>query len=140
MPLYGGAERLTLRTSTDGTISIPFTEPTEVLICGSTLFACQLALDSAARGWKTTLMIERVNPFFEGISCLRPWIDTADSEHFPAVVRGVLGPATSEEKAGRTYFNASRAALEIEDRLAEAGVRFYYNTTVAGAVGQAGEL
>jgi glycine/D-amino acid oxidase-like deaminating enzyme len=115
-------------------------EPAEVLVCGTTLFACQLALDAAKRGKKTVLVMDRVNPFFEGISCLRPWLDPADAAIFPAVVKGVLTPETSETRDGRLYFNASKAALEMEDQLTEAGVRFYYNAAVAGALGYEGHL
>ena len=139
-PLYGAVEDAIASGSNDGTINIPFFEPTEVLICGSSLFACQLALDSARRGKKTTLVMDRVNPFSEGISCLRSWIAESDSNEFPSVVRGVLAPETSLLQSSKLYFNASKAALEIEDRLIEAGVRFYYNASVAGAIGQADAL
>jgi glycine/D-amino acid oxidase-like deaminating enzyme len=136
--LYGGAESVVPAPATDGTALITFLEPAEVLICGSTLFACQLALDAAKRGKKTVLVMDRVNPFFEGIACLRPWLAPSDEPMFPPVVRGVLTPETSETKEGRIYFNASKAALEIEDQLTEAGVRFYYNASVAGALGHSG--
>ena len=69
--LYGAANAVRPAPSPDGTTSITFLEQTEVLICGSTLFACQLAIDSAKRGKKTVLVMDRVNPFFEGIACLR---------------------------------------------------------------------
>lgn len=138
--LYGGAESSTPDSATAGTITVPFFSRPDVLICGSTLFACQLALETAKKGLKTVLAVERVNPFFEGISCLRSWLEAADSRLFPSVVRGVLQEATSEEKDGRLYFNAFKAALEIEDQLIESGVRILYNTTVAGALGSGGEL
>lgn len=133
--LYGAAEAFVPVPAADGTALFTFMEPAEVLICGSTLFACQLALDAAKRGKKTVLVMDRVNPFFEGITCLRPWLDPADVAMFPSVVKGVLAPETSETKEGKVYFNASKAALEIEDQLSEAGVRFYYNACVAGALG-----
>ncbi|MEI7776484.1 MAG: FAD-dependent oxidoreductase, partial [Verrucomicrobiota bacterium] len=139
-PLYGAAESVVPVSAKNGTTLITFLEPAELLICGSTLFACQLAVDAAKRGKKTVLVLDRVNPFFEGIACLRPWLDTADAPMFPSVVKGVLAPETSETKDGRTYFNASKAALEIEDQLTEAGVRFYYNASVAGALGEEGRL
>jgi hypothetical protein len=139
-PLYGAADAVAASASEDGTTRIRFLEPAEVLICGSTLFACQLALDSALGGRRTVLVMDRVNPFFEGVSCLRSWLESADEDAFPAVVRGVLAEATAEAKGGRTYFNASKAALEIEERLSEAGVRFLYNAPVAGALGAGGRL
>ena len=67
-PLYGSAESAQLKPIGDGFVDVSFLEDTDVLICGSTLFACQLAVDSAKRGKRTTLVMERVNPFFEGIS------------------------------------------------------------------------
>jgi hypothetical protein len=139
-PLYGSADSVRVAPLSDGAVDVSFLEETEVLICGSTLFACQLAMDAARQGRRTTLVMDRVNPFFEGISCLRPWLDSADAGFFPAVVRNVLMGPTADEKGGRVYFNASKAALEIEDRLIEAGVRFYYNAAVAGALGSAGRL
>ena len=139
-PLYGAADAVPAVFPGDGTTRIRFLEPAEALICGSTLFACQLALDSALSGKRTVLVMDRVNPFFEGIACLRAWIETSDEGAFPSVVRGVLAEATSEAKDGRTYFNASKAALEIEERLSEAGVRFLYNASVAGALGSGGRL
>ncbi len=139
-PLYGAADAVPAEATGDGTARIRFLEPAEVLICGSTLFACQLALDSALSGRRTVLVMDRVNPFFEGIACLRSWLETSDEGAFPAVVRGVLAEATAEAKDGRTYFNASKAALEIEERLAEVGVRFLYNASVAGALGAGGRL
>ncbi len=139
-PLYGAADAVSAEPSADGTTRIRFLEPAEVLICGSTLFACQLALDSALSGRRTVLVMDRVNPFFEGIACLRSWLETSDEGAFPAVVRGVLAEATAEAKDGRTYFNASKAALEIEERLSEAGVRFLYNASVAGALGAGDRL
>lgn len=139
-PLYGASEGFAAAATGDETTQIRFLEPTDVLICGSTLFACQLALDLSASGRRTLLVMDRVNPFFEGVSCLRSWIPTADVDLFPPVVKGVLTEDTSEAKEGRTYFNASKAALEIEDRLTEAGVRFLYNASVAGALGSDGRL
>jgi hypothetical protein len=50
--------------------------------------------------------MDRVNPFFEGVSCLRSWLPTSDTDIFPSVVKGVLAEATSESRDGRTYFNA----------------------------------
>jgi hypothetical protein len=139
-PLYGSAESLQIRSTGDGLIDVSFLEDTDVLICGSTLFACQLAMDSAKQGKRTTLVMERVNPFFEGISCLRPWVESSECGGFPEVVRNVLSGATVEEKSGRIYFNASKAAIEIEDQLVNSGVRFYYNAAVAGALGSSGSL
>ncbi|MFM8533134.1 MAG: FAD-dependent oxidoreductase, partial [Acidimicrobiia bacterium] len=139
--LYGAASDAPLLPRADGTVPITFDETVDVLICGSTLFACQLAIDSARAGLRTALVMDRVNPFYEGIACLRPWIDAADVARVPDVIRGVVtNPATSETKGGRIYFNASKAALDIEDRLCEAGVRFYYNAAVAGALGHDGKL
>lgn len=141
-PLYGGApDAPPAFPSPDGTVPITFDEPVDVVICGSTLFACQLAVDTARGGHRTALVMDRVNPFLEGVTCLRSWVDAADASEVPRVIRGVVGnPVTSETKGGRTYFNASRAALDIEDRLCEAGVRFYYNAAVAGALGNDGGL
>ncbi len=139
-PLYGAAAAVPTEATGDGTTRIRFLESAEVLICGSTLFACQLAFDSALSGRRTVLVMDRVNPFFEGVSCLRSWLETADEGAFPAVVRGVLAEATAEVKDGRTYYNASKAALEIEERLSDAGVRFLYNAPVAGALGAGDRL
>jgi hypothetical protein len=139
--LYGAAADAPLVPRPDGTVPITFMEPVDVLICGSTLFACQLAIDSARAGQRTALVMDRVNPFYEGIACLRSWVDAADAAGVPEVIRGVVSnPATSETKGGKTYFNASTAALDIEDRLCEAGVRFFYNAAVAGALGHEGKL
>lgn len=138
--LYGSFEGASLKPSTDGKVAVRFLEAADVLICGSTLFACQLALECARSGKKTALVMDRVNPFFEGITCLRSWISVEDAVVFPEVVRGVLAEATSETKDGRIYFNAFKASLEIEDRLSEAGVRFLYNASVAGALGRDGNL
>jgi hypothetical protein len=140
-PLYGAAADVALSPRPDGTVPITFGEPVDVLICGSTLFACQLAVDSARAGQRTALVMDRVNPFYEGIACLRSWIDAADAARVPDVIRGVVSSsATSETKGGRTYFNPSKAALDIEDALCKAGVRFFYNAAVAGALGHDGRL
>lgn len=139
--LYGAAEDAPPAPRPDGTVSIPFWNPTDVLIGGSTLFACELAVQSARAGLRTTLVMDRVNPFYEGIACLRSWVDTNHVAGLPELIRGVVGnPATSETKDGRIYFNSSKAALDIEDQLCEAGVRFFYNAAVAGAIGRAGKL
>jgi FAD dependent oxidoreductase len=136
--LYGGVDDATPAAQVEGTVPMVFHEPTDVLICGSTLFACNLALRSAKAGQKTVLAMERVNPFFEGITCLRSWVDAGD---IPDLIRSVATQATtSEVKGGRAYFNASKAALDIEDQLCAAGVRFFYNAAVAGALGHAGRL
>jgi glycine/D-amino acid oxidase-like deaminating enzyme len=136
--LFGRVADATPTVRTDGTVPMVFHEPAEVLICGSTLFACDLAVRSARAGHRTVLAMERVNPFFEGITCLRSWVDAGK---IPDLIRPVVTQAaTSEVKAGRAYFNASKAALDIEDRLCEAGVRFLYNTPVAGALGHGGHL
>lgn len=139
-PLYGVSDGVPGAPSEPGKTQIRFLEATEVLVCGSTLFACQLAMDLALGGKRTLLVMDRVNPFFEGVSCLRSWLKTSDTDIFPPVVKGVLAEATSESRDGRTYFNASKAALEIEDQLVAAGVRFLYNATVAGALGSEGRL
>ena len=136
--LYGAASDTTPGATADGTVPIIFRDPTEVLICGSTLFACDLALQSARAGKKTILVMDRVNPFFEGIACLRSWVDAGA---VPEILRGVAGSkVTSEEIGGRTYFNASKAALDIEDQLSQAGVGFFYNAAVTGALGHDGQL
>ena len=125
----------------DGRVEMAFLEPARVLICGSTLFACDLAVRLARVGMAPVLVMERVNPFFEGISCLRSWFDRADVGHAVPLLGELLGNASlCVEKEGRLYFNAMKAALEIEDRLAEAGVRFLYNAPVAGALAQEGRL
>lgn len=139
--LYGSAAETPATLRTDGKTPISFLEPAEVLICGSTLFACDMALQSARAGKQTTLVMEKVNPFFEGISCLRSWIDADAVHHARPLLSNLLdNPLTISEKAGRIYFNAMRAALEIEDRLCEAGVRILYNAPVAGALGQSATL
>ncbi|MEI6873199.1 MAG: FAD-dependent oxidoreductase, partial [Verrucomicrobiota bacterium] len=137
-PLYGASPSILPAASLNGGVPITFLEPADVLICGSTLFACQLALESARKGHRTVLVMDRVNPFFEGIACLRSWLPSDDAARFPEVVRAVLNPPTAEEKNGRVYFNASKAALEIEDQLTQAGVRFLYNATLAGGLGSGG--
>lgn len=125
----------------DGLIQITMWDPVEVLICGSTLFACQLAVDSARAGLRTALMMERVNPFLEGVSCLRPWVEAAQIAALPEILLNVTrNPATSEAAGERTYFNASTAALEIEDQLCDAGVQFFYNSPAAGALGSGDQL
>ena len=139
--LYGAAGDITPAPRPDGTVPITFWDPVDVLICGSTLFACQLAIQSAKTGGRTALVMDRVNPFYEGIACLRSWVDAADVANVPEAIRGVVeNSATCEVKEGKVYFNASKAALEIEDRLSEAGVRFFYNAAVAGALGHEGRL
>jgi len=139
--LYGGAADTVLPARRDGTVAIAFREPVDLLICGSTLFACQLALDATRGGLRTLLVMDRVNPFLEGVACLRAWIDTADAEPVPELLRTTLGnPAVCEAKGSRTYFNAMRAVLDIEDQLCAAGVQFLYNASVAGALGHEGRL
>ncbi len=131
--LYGSAADCAASPRQDGRLALPFHEPTEVLICGSTLFACDLALQSARAGKTTTLVMDKANPCFEGITCLRSWVPP---DRIPDLLRAVAtNPATSELKGNRLYFNASQAALAIEDQLCEAGVRFLYNAAVAGALG-----
>ena len=56
-PLYGAAADVALSPRPDGTVPITFGEPVDVLICGSTLFACQLAVDSARAGQRTALVM-----------------------------------------------------------------------------------
>ena len=123
------------------TISITFLERADVLICGSTLLACDLALRAARAGKRTVLAMERTNPFYEGISCLRSWIDQADAAAVPALLQNVIaGKGTAQAKDGRVYFNPTRAALDIEDALCAAGVRFYYNSPAVSALGADGRL
>jgi len=136
--LYGSADDCSLAPRSDGRLALPFQAATEVLICGSTLFACDLALQSARAGKRTTLVMEGTNPYFEGIACLRSWVEP---DRIPDLVRAVAtSPDTSERKGDRLYFNASKAALDIENQLCEAGVRFLYNAAVAGALGRSGRL
>jgi len=122
-------------------IPITFIERTEVLICGSTLFACELALEAARAGKDTVLVMERTNPFYEGIVCLRSWLDTTDPDQIPRMLKSVIqNTETSVSKYGRIYFNPNRAALDIEDQLCEAGVRLYYNAPIALALGTENRL
>lgn len=136
--LYGWADDAVPPARTDGCIPMTFHEPVEVLICGSTLFACQLAIRTAQAGRRTMLVMDRVNPFLEGIACLRSW---TRADAVPELLRGVCGnAATSQTANDRIYFNPSKAILDIEDRLCEAGVRFLYNAAVAGALGDGGRI
>lgn len=122
-------------------VPITFLERAEVLICGSTLFACELALETTRAGRHTALVMERTNPFYEGIVCLRSWLDTTDTGQIPPLLKPVIeNTETSLSKHGRIYFNPNRAALDIEDRLCEAGVRLYYNAPVALALGREDRL
>ena len=115
--------------------TITFLEEAEVLICGSTLFACNLAVEAARAGKRTVLAMERTNPFYEGIPCLRSWLDEGDASETTPLLGAVLTDrGTSVRANGRVYFNPTRAALDIEDALCEAGVRFYYNATPAAAL------
>jgi len=122
--------------------SITFLEEAEVLICGSTLFACDLALRAARAGKRTVLAMERTNPFYEGISCLRSWVDeeAGVSEFTPLLGEVLSNEETSTRANGRAYFNPTKAALDIEDLLCEAGVRFYYNAPVAVTLADGGRL
>lgn len=139
--LYGAAEDRRPVARADDTVPLTFWEPTDLLICGSTLFACQLAVDAARAGHRTTLVMDRVNPFFEGIACLRSWFEAGTAAHAPAIIKSVLtDPVTSETLDGKVYFNPSKAALVIEDQLCAAGVRFFYNAAVAGALGHGEQL
>jgi len=61
----------------------------------------------------------------------------------PQTVDALLSPTLADilsmdsyvrEENGRLYFNPHQAALCIEDRLIEAGVRFYYNAVPAAAL------
>jgi hypothetical protein len=133
---YGWAGDAAFDDQRDGRVRIPFHEPTDVLICGSTLFACDLAMRVAATGRRTTLVMERVNPLFEGITCLRSWVDEAAAAEVPAFLAGMLAnDAITERRAGRIYFNPFKASVVVEDALADAKVRFLYNAAVAGALG-----
>lgn len=122
-------------------VAISFLEPADVLICGSTLFACDLAIKAARAGKRATLVMERTNPFHEGIGCLRSWVEVDDPAGVPELLRKVVGdPNACETKHGRRYFNPSRAAIDIEDALCEAKVRFFYNAPPAVALGHGGRL
>lgn len=114
---------------------ITFQDRAEVLICGSTLFACQLALESAQAGWTTALAMERLHPFHEAVNCLNPWVPCDRTEScFELIQTTLRDRGGTFRRNGRLYFNASNAAIEIEDRLCDAGVHIYYSTPVAGAL------
>ena len=131
--LYGGANDVAHPVRTDGRIALVFHEATEVLICGSTLFAIELALQTAKAGKRTVLAMERVNPLFEHIACLQSW---CPADAIPELLRSVCSNSkTSTTIAGRCYYNQSQAILDIENQLCDAGVRFCYNAAVAGALG-----
>lgn len=133
---YGYADDAVFPDQRDGRISIPFHESTDVLICGSTLFACDLAIRTASTGRRTMLVMDRVNPFFEGIACLRSWVDAAAADQLPAPLAEALSNETiTERREGRIYFNPFKAAVLIEDALADAKVTFLYNATPAAALG-----
>lgn len=138
---YGWAADAAFEDQRDGRVRIPFHEPTDVLICGSTLFACDLAIRVAATGRRTTLVMERVNPLFEGIACLRSWVDEAAAAEVPAFLAGVLSnDVVTDRRAGRIYFNAFKASVVVEDALADAKVNFLYNAALAGALGDEDRL
>jgi hypothetical protein len=131
--IYGWADDFEPIKKANGRIPIVFHEPAEVLICGSTLFACQLAIRSAKAGRRTVLVFDRVNPYFEGITCLHSWFEP---DKIPELLNKVAGDSkTSEIVNGRHYFNSSKACIDIENQLIDSGVHFLYNATVAGALG-----
>ena len=100
--LYGSADDCAPSPREDGRLALPLHEPTEVLICGSTLFACDLALRSARAGKKTTLVMDKANPCFESITCLRSWVDP---DRIPDLLREVAtNPATSELQGNRLSY------------------------------------
>ncbi len=139
--LYGASQDRESAPRTDGKTAISLLEPAEILICGSTLFACDLAIRAARSGKRTVLMLDRVNPFEEGVTCLRTWLEMSDPAGVPALLANVThAEALAVPKEGRLYYNSTRAILSIEDQLSEANVRFYYNTPVAAALGANGKL
>ena len=139
--LYGFANESAPDEQAGGQIRINFAESTDVLICGSTLFACDLAIRCAKAGKKTTLVMDRVNPFFEGLSCLRPWVAPSVVKDLPAMIQEVLNnPLLTEQVDGRIYYNALKTAKVLDDHFIEAGVHFLYNTPVAGALSDQGKL
>lgn len=139
--LYGFANDAVFEDQSGGLVSIPFLEPTDVLVCGSTLYACDLAIQIAKTGKKVTMVMDRVNPFFEGITCLRPWVEESAAGSVPEFLKTQLADEKLGDRLnGRAYFNASKAAVLLEDALADAKVRFFYNATVAGALGDNGRL
>lgn len=122
--------------------SIPFySDPVDLLVCGSTLPAILLAADGARRGLKVVHAMERTNPYPETIGSLRSWFETSvlDEAGLPEPLQGLLLKNSNWEIVGeRLYFNPAMAIDLIESFLAEAGVRFFYNLAPALALGMNG--
>lgn len=119
--------------------TITFMDTCDVLVCGSTLFACNMALEAAGAGHHTTLAMERLHPFYEGVCILNPWVRASEKESF----RGLLGNSIDEpvyRTGDRLYVSSYGAPMEIEDKLCEAGVRILYNSPVAAALTHEGRL
>lgn len=116
-------------------INITYQKPCAVLICGSTLYAIDLAIKAASEGKKTVLAIERTNPFIESICSLRPYIDESAKTNLSLTLSNILSMSKYvENKNQKLYFNPHQAAIKIEDLLIEAGVTFYYNAMPVSAL------
>ncbi|MBL8994060.1 MAG: FAD-dependent oxidoreductase, partial [Spirochaetia bacterium] len=117
---------------------VPFHDPVDLLICGSTLPACELAAKVSRSGLKVLLAMERTNPYPEAVGSLRSWYDRSilDQKNLPEVVAALLARKQNWEIAGsRLYFNPATAIDLIEAQLEESGVHFFYNLAPALALG-----
>ncbi|MBN8216402.1 MAG: FAD-dependent oxidoreductase [Spirochaetes bacterium] len=124
-----------------GQLNLPFHPPADILICGSSLGACELAVQMAERGRRTVLAMERVNPFYEGVAALRSWVEEGAGKAFPSLLGPVLArPEFCESMGGRLYFNPAAAVMAIEDALCDAGVSFFYNTAPSLALARGRSL
>ena len=106
---------------------ITFQKSCDALVCGSTLYALDLAITSARAGRRVVLAMERTNPFIESIGALRPHVDASADVSRSGMLTEMLAENSISESEGRLYFNPHQVAKWIEDRLIESGVSFYYN-------------
>ncbi|MBT3194447.1 MAG: FAD-dependent oxidoreductase [Verrucomicrobia bacterium] len=121
--------------------SVTFQASCDVLVCGSTLYAIDAAIEAASKGRRTVLAMERTNPLIESICSLRAHVaETADLSASPALADIMSMEPQTYRANGRLYFNPHRAALRVEDRLIDAGVTFYYNAMPVSALMSSGEI
>ena len=85
---------------------VTFQNRCDVLVCGSTSYAIDVAISAASSGRRTVLAMERTNPFIESIGSLRAYVgDGADLSTSPIVSEILAAADYTSQSNSRTYFN-----------------------------------
>ena len=121
-------------TSISGQLELPLIDSFDVVVTEGTACGLELALALADAGVSVAVVSAACSLPFEVVSCLRAWVDPAGAE-----LHGRVGEALENAVKPDGTLHLGKASEFTEDLLIDAGVTFFYDAHLLGAISADGD-